>query len=135
MSAQYTIAPDGRSITCHTCGMTSYNLNDVQEKYCGNCHVWHHGWYGFPSKEAYQAHYSNFESWAHEIPAMIAYSQEAARECLMSKQQMLKLIDDYKNKLINPVEMLNWTWVRVFIAQIPDDEFDKYMIQASEVLS
>jgi ribosomal protein L37E len=29
------------SITCFTCGMTSYNPNDVREKYCGNCHFFH----------------------------------------------------------------------------------------------
>jgi hypothetical protein len=25
-------------ITCPVCGMTSYNPNDVQQRYCGNCH-------------------------------------------------------------------------------------------------
>jgi hypothetical protein len=25
-------------ITCKKCGMTSYNINDVEHKYCGNCH-------------------------------------------------------------------------------------------------
>lgn len=28
------------SITCPRCGMTSYNPNDIREKYCGNCHDW-----------------------------------------------------------------------------------------------
>jgi len=28
------------SFTCPRCGMTSYNLNDVREGYCGNCHDW-----------------------------------------------------------------------------------------------
>jgi len=27
------------SITCPRCGKTSYNLNDVRERYCGFCHV------------------------------------------------------------------------------------------------
>ena len=36
---RYTIAPDGRSITCRTCGLTSYNPNDVAQRFCGNCHV------------------------------------------------------------------------------------------------
>lgn len=26
-------------ITCPTCGMTSYNPNDIQYRYCGNCHA------------------------------------------------------------------------------------------------
>lgn len=38
MSA-YTIAPDDASITCHRCGRTSHNPNDVRERYCGACHA------------------------------------------------------------------------------------------------
>lgn len=34
----YTIAADGRSITCSLCGRTSHNPNDVEYRYCGNCH-------------------------------------------------------------------------------------------------
>jgi hypothetical protein len=37
----YTISKDGQSITCLICGMTSYNPNDVRERYCGNCHGFH----------------------------------------------------------------------------------------------
>lgn len=37
----YTIADDGKSITCHTCGRTSRNLADVRNRYCGWCHVFH----------------------------------------------------------------------------------------------
>lgn len=29
------------SITCPRCGKTSYNLNDVRQRYCGNCHWFH----------------------------------------------------------------------------------------------
>lgn len=29
------------TITCPQCGMTSYSLNDVRERYCGNCHQFH----------------------------------------------------------------------------------------------
>lgn len=53
----------------------------------------------------------------------------------MNKSEALALIDEHKNKLINPVEILNWTWLRVFILQIPEDEFDKYMEQAAGVIS
>jgi ribosomal protein L37E len=28
------------SITCPRCGMTSYNPNDIQQGYCGNCNDW-----------------------------------------------------------------------------------------------
>lgn len=40
-TAGYTISPDGKSITCGTCGMTSYNFNDVENKFCGHCHRFH----------------------------------------------------------------------------------------------
>jgi len=37
----FTIAPDGKSITCLRCHKTSYNQNDVAHHYCGHCHVHH----------------------------------------------------------------------------------------------
>jgi hypothetical protein len=35
----YAIA--GRSITCRLCGLTSHNPNDIRERYCGRCHIFH----------------------------------------------------------------------------------------------
>ena len=32
---------DGRRITCLTCGLTSQNPHDVEQRYCGSCHRWH----------------------------------------------------------------------------------------------
>jgi len=34
---------DGKpsSIVCGTCEMESYNPNDIKNKYCGNCHIFH----------------------------------------------------------------------------------------------
>lgn len=29
------------SITCPKCKMVSYNLGDIEHKYCNNCHEWH----------------------------------------------------------------------------------------------
>lgn len=40
-----TIGPDGKpvtSITCGQCKRTSYNANDVANRYCSCCHVYHH---------------------------------------------------------------------------------------------
>ncbi len=36
-------SPDGEraGIKCLDCGLTSWNSNDVREKYCGNCHEFH----------------------------------------------------------------------------------------------
>jgi hypothetical protein len=35
----FTIAADGKSIACHTCGMTGHNLQDVARRHCGCCHM------------------------------------------------------------------------------------------------
>ncbi len=53
----------------------------------------------------------------------------------MTKKEALTLIDDHKNALLNPVEMLHWTWLRVFILKITDDEWDEIMSRATETLS
>ena len=37
----FTISEDGKSITCLRCKLTSDNPYDVEEHYCGNCHVFH----------------------------------------------------------------------------------------------
>lgn len=37
-NSEYSISPDGSSITCLTCLKTSHNLNDVKNRYCGFCH-------------------------------------------------------------------------------------------------
>lgn len=52
----------------------------------------------------------------------------------MPQSQILKLIDDHKNKLIDPVEMLHWTWLRVFIANMSAEDYNKHMDAAKEIL-
>jgi hypothetical protein len=39
----FTISEDGKAITCHRCGRTSHNANDVAFHYCGRCNHWHEG--------------------------------------------------------------------------------------------
>jgi coenzyme F420-reducing hydrogenase alpha subunit len=29
------------SITCPTCGKTSYHPEDIKQRFCGACHNWH----------------------------------------------------------------------------------------------
>ncbi len=53
----------------------------------------------------------------------------------MTKQEALTLIDAHKNKLVNPVEMLQWTWLRVIISMITDDEWLDCLREATEVMS
>lgn len=37
----YIIGKDGKSITCQKCGMTSYHPEDIINRYCDNCHIFH----------------------------------------------------------------------------------------------
>jgi len=37
----FMISPDGRSITCLRCHMTSFNPTDVERHYCSYCDVFH----------------------------------------------------------------------------------------------
>lgn len=37
----FTVADDGKSITCLFCNRTSCNAKDVAERFCGNCNVFH----------------------------------------------------------------------------------------------
>ena len=53
----------------------------------------------------------------------------------MTKVEALTLIDKHKNKLIDPVELLNWTWLRVIILQITDEEWNDCVESAIKVLS
>lgn len=53
----------------------------------------------------------------------------------MRKQDALDLIDDHKNKLINPVEMLHWTWLRVIVLSTSDDEWEELVGRATEIMS
>jgi hypothetical protein len=39
--ARQLAAADGAAITCPRCGRTSYNPNDIAQRYCGACHRFH----------------------------------------------------------------------------------------------
>ena len=56
-------------------------------------------------------------------------------EAGMNQDTALILIDEHKNSLIDPVDILNWTWLRVIIKQIPSDKWDEYAAKATEVMS
>lgn len=34
----FVVAEDGKSITFQPCGTISFNLNDVEQRYCARCH-------------------------------------------------------------------------------------------------
>jgi hypothetical protein len=37
----FEILEDGKAIKCRKCNLTSHNKNDVENRYCGHCHVFH----------------------------------------------------------------------------------------------
>lgn len=43
------------------------------------------------------------------------------------REEFLRLIDEHKNKLIDPVEILHWTYLRLFILHVSDAEVDRAM--------
>lgn len=53
----------------------------------------------------------------------------------MTKQDAIALIDAHKNALLNPVEMLDWTWLRVILMHLHDGAWDAAVENASETLS
>lgn len=53
----------------------------------------------------------------------------------MTKEEVIHIIDEHKNQLVHPVEMLHWTWIRVIINQIPEKDWQVYVNRATMVLS
>ena len=53
----------------------------------------------------------------------------------MNREDALRLIDNHKNALLNPVEMLSWTWLRVSIAAATEEEWAVLLERAMEVMS
>lgn len=53
----------------------------------------------------------------------------------MKRAEAIALIDKHKNALINPVEMLHWTWLRVIINSLTEGEWETAVEKAAETLS
>jgi hypothetical protein len=53
----------------------------------------------------------------------------------MTKKEALKLIDNHKNKLINPTEMLSWVYLRVIILNLNDEVWKTAYNEALKILS
>lgn len=48
MNSKYFVEPNtfkilfgGIAIQCLICGLISYNQNDIKQKYCSHCHIFH----------------------------------------------------------------------------------------------
>lgn len=53
----------------------------------------------------------------------------------MTQKEAIELIDKHKNQLLNPVDMLDWVWLRVIILKIEPEDWDKALSKAVKVLS
>lgn len=53
----------------------------------------------------------------------------------MEKPEAIRLIDKHKNALIDPCEMLVWTWLRVILLKLDDEAWHKAVDEALETLS
>jgi len=53
----------------------------------------------------------------------------------MTKEEALELIDNYKNGLIDPADLLHWTWLRVIVAQLTKDEWERALERALPILA
>lgn len=50
----------------------------------------------------------------------------------MTKTHVLEMIDNHKNSLIDPVEMLDWTWLRLIVLNIQDHVWEELVLRAAE---
>ena len=53
----------------------------------------------------------------------------------MTKDEALKMIDNHKNRMVDPVDMLRWTILRVILLKISQEAWDDAVIAAKETLS
>ncbi len=53
----------------------------------------------------------------------------------MTRLNALEMIDKHKNQLINPVEMLHWTWLRLVIYHLSDEEWERALKLATKSAS
>jgi hypothetical protein len=53
----------------------------------------------------------------------------------MTRDQAIEVVDQARNNALEPVDMLNLTWVRVIISKISDEEWKKALAEAYPILS
>jgi hypothetical protein len=49
----------------------------------------------------------------------------------MTKDEALTIIDNYKGTIINVGDMIDWTWLRVIVAKIPQEAWDHAVKEAT----
>ena len=53
----------------------------------------------------------------------------------MLKDEAVEMIDRHKNALADPVDMLHWTWLRVIVANLSQEEWEAALQRALPVLA
>ena len=55
----------------------------------------------------------------------------------MTRTEAVALIDSHKNSksMINPVDLLHWTWLRVIVNNLTDEQWDEACGKATEIMS
>lgn len=53
----------------------------------------------------------------------------------MEKDFAIRMIDDHKNRLQNPVEMLEWTWLRVILMHISSEAWEEAITKTEDTMS
>jgi hypothetical protein len=92
------------SITCPDCGMTSHNKNDVEQKYCGNCH-W---WTSDPVLAAMRPGLNRVSDWGELDPRQKQYIGDTVRKyCSLVHSLMLAEVDAIKEQTWKPIEDLS----------------------------
>jgi len=89
------------NITCRICGRTSYNPNDIKERYCGFCHQFH---------EFMGLQVKNYESPRFLILASLMGAKEGdlLQACRDNNLTVEKLTTGcYKITALNPIDFYN----------------------------
>lgn len=53
----------------------------------------------------------------------------------MTREEAIAMIDAHKNALLNPVEMLDWTWLRVILSELDAEAWYLACDKATRILS
>jgi len=53
----------------------------------------------------------------------------------MTKGEAVRMVTDRRNRVVDPNEMLRWTFLRLFLLAIPEKEFERYMIEAENEMA
>jgi hypothetical protein len=56
---------------------------------------------------------------------------------VVTKDKAAELIKAHKNdsKMVNPVDLLNWTWLYVIVSNLTEDEWNAALMRALPTLS